>query len=270
MLYNKRKFGVINKKDVNKIKNHTASAIAKLHGLTFICFEIAYISADKIVNVYLPDAWWGVALGILYDALSVAIIYWSIYYLLKYIYNKIIDRNTKFDIDGEWYHVHIPHIRTERPSLSAGVTYITRNLKDFTFYSLNYDFYVKNGEVTQKNDEWKTQWFTETSEICDDNNEIDIVEVYKAVSNEEQTIEVDKCPICKSCLTEAIPESKEHRYGIHKYKIHKNQDIIVCDYSDCWPSLKSGKLYLYKDKAERDKKIREYFRCNEIKENILF
>lgn len=254
---------------IDGIKNHTASAIALVHTISFAIFDVGYIVLERLLRTYLPDIWWAEVL----KAIFVAVAYIIIYNIVKLVYNCLISVfKPKFDIEGEWYHVHIPNDFLNdnvipRRSLSAGVTTIKRDLNDFTFDSYNYDFSVTrndNGETAViKGDELRTHWCTETSEICE-GNDFNIVEVYRAHSNRRQTIEISECPICHSKFKKEkhLEEASDYRYGIHMYRIDAKNNIIVCDYSDCFPSLKSGKLYLYKTEEERNKKIIEYFKNN--------
>ena len=260
------------RENVNAIKNHTASAITTVHAISFAIFDVGYIILDRFLKIYLPDIWWGDVL----KAIFVAGAYIVIYQLVKCVYNRFISySNPKFDIEGKWYHVHIPNDFfnnniINRASLSAGITRIRRDLNDFTFSSENYDFTVETdfeGNMTVKsNGRLRTSWWTETSEICE-GNDMDIVEIYKAHSERRQNIEIDECPVCHSKFEDKIilEEASDHRFGIHLYKIDTEKGLIVCDYSDCFPSLKSGKMYLYKNKEDRDNKIIEYFKDNHKK-----
>lgn len=254
---------------VDGIKNHTASAIAIVHTISFGIFDVGYIILERVLRTYLPDIWWAEVL----KAGFVALAYVIIYKIVKAIYNYLISLfNPKFDIEGEWYHVHIPNDFLNdnvvvRKTLSAGVTTIKRDLNDFTFNSDNYDFSVgksDNGEVVVKQGNViRTHWCTETSEICD-GNDFNIVEVYRARSERRQTIEISECPICHSRFENEkyLEEASDYRYGIHMYRIDTRNNMIICDYSDCFPSLKSGKMYLYKTEEERNKKIIKYFENN--------
>jgi len=169
-----------NKDNVNQIKNHTAIAITVTHSITFGIFYILEILLSYLLKTLLPDGIWGTIIKAIFDAVT----YGLLYMLVKFCYNKYIDLNKpKFNISGKWYHVHIPRILNSidysREYLSAGETVIMRDLNDFTFVGFNYDFALSlNGKVEQKDKMWKTQWETETSEICDSSNQYDIIEVY--------------------------------------------------------------------------------------------
>ena len=248
--------------DIFDIKNHTADAIENVHNLTFIAFEsLVYIILDRIVfSRILPDTVWSEILR----AIIIAFGYIFLYKIVKKIYSKcIIKKHPIFNIDGDkWYHVHIPNSIGENQvieSLSAGTTSISRNLNDFTFKASNYRYAVKDGNVVKIREEATTTWCTETSEICD-SNENHIIEVYRASSDGYMTTEIHNCPVCNRTFTrpKTIEETQQFRYGIHLYRII-NENKIICTYSDCWPSLKSGKLYLYRNKEERDRKIKRFF-----------
>ena len=134
-------------KKIKKIKNHTADSIEKVHGWTFVIFEIiVYIAIDRILlDRFLPDNIWAEIIR----AVAFGLGYFIIYILVKGAYGKFGKSNLPFD--GTWYHVHIPdtsllarqgHIE----SLSAGTTKISRNLNDFTFRGKNYRYTVDQDE----------------------------------------------------------------------------------------------------------------------------
>lgn len=247
--------------DVNNIKNHTAETIDKVNEVTFILFEIIiYIAIDRILlDKILPSGIWSEIIR----AIVFAVGYKAIYTLVKFLFNKAITKKyPRLDIDGQWFHVHIPNDLGEnqkREKLSAGVTTISRELNDFTFSAENFRYTLQNGSVVKLSAEPSTTWCTETSEICD-GNETHIVEVYRATSDSNQVTEVNSCPVCSRHFStpKKIEESIKQRYGIHLYRI-RNKEEIVCTYSDCWPSLKSGKLYMYRSEQKRDEKIKEFF-----------
>ena len=253
-------------------KNHTAEAIEKVHGWSFAAFEvIVYIIIDRLLlNRFLPDSIWGEALR--------AVVFFGgyklIYFVIKNIYEKTAAKKYfNFDISGNWYHVHIPNKLDEdeplREYLSAGKTRIKRNLRDFTFKADNFRYTAKNGSVIQLTNEASTEWWTETSEICDD-PDIQMVEVYHARSSGNGTTQLFNCPVCRKSFKTPVQvtEATTDRYGIHLYRI-KSETKIVCSYSDCYPSLKSGKLYLYRYEEDRDNKIKEYFKKDDEQIVIL-
>ncbi len=252
-------------KDVVDIKNHTADAIESVHAGSFIAFEIlVYIGLDRVVlGKLLPETIWSEILR----AVAFALGYILIYTVVKRIYSAWIIRKRRIlDIAGDepWYHVHIPDMSfsedREITALSAGKTYISRNLNDFTFNAKNYKYTLdENGAVKKLDSEPSTTWCTETSEICE-GNDIHIVEIYKASSHAAPTAEIHTCPVCKRRYSGAktVSEAPRQRYGIHLYQI-QDANKIICTYSDCWPSLKSGKLYLFRKEEDRDAKIREFF-----------
>lgn len=271
----------IREQDVAQIKNHTASTIEWVHGTAFLVFYffetvLEYI-LEKIDANLIPDGGWGEALRIFLVVLEYAfgaLAFMLVLHLIKHCYTlKLKMSKSKYDLPKEWYHVHIPQtgdgkINFTRANLSAGETLLCRNLDDFTFYGKNYDYTVEGTEI-RRGEEVRTSWFTETAEICDD-NETDIIEVYKAESTKEQTVHLDKCPLCtkkydKDLILPGVGPGK-FRYGIHKHdiKVKKAKDgserkYIECAYTDCWPSLKSGKLYLFDNPEDRDEKIKWYF-----------
>lgn len=264
----KRKFS-----DVEKIKNHTAETIEKVHVCTFFVFDaLVYILFDRVVlsRVLSKYEILDTALGDVIGFIVFGVGYTVIFCIVKKIFNRCIAKNhPRFDIEGLWYHVHIPNRLGENSSvkepISAGTVEVSRDLNDFTFSACNFKYTVKDGAVFQIQREKNTKWWTETSEICE-SNDFQIVEVYKASSEGKQTVKVEKCPVCGESFKEAreVEEATEYRYGIHLYDLNesKSKGKIVCKYSDCWPSRKSGNLFMYRSEAERDAKIMEYFQGN--------
>ena len=281
-------------KKSKKIKNHTADAIEFVHDISFALFDIIIcLALDSLVlDKFLPNSIWGEIIR----AIAFAGGYYLIVFIVKFFFEKTSKKTHSFD--GTWYHVHIPDTtliegQQNIVTLSAGTTLVSKNLNDFTFEAQNYKYtidkdyniivlddsgarYIEkdNGyfspiDQTRKNCEVylepSTRWWTETSEIVDEIG-IDIVEVYRAESAENPTIAIQQCPVCKRRYTSVrtIDEAPRTRYGIHMYKMESDNNCIVCSYSDCWPSLKAGKLYLFRDKQVRDDKIKNFFRNHPI------
>lgn len=274
---------------IEDIKNHTADTIEKVHAWTFTLFDIfVCILLDKVVlERFLPDSLWAEFIRAVAFAGGYYLIYLAIRFFLK------VTTQSKHPFEGKWYHVHIPNdalaadqARIER--LSAGITHVARNLNDFTFVANNYRYTVdadgnllvrireslcreKEDEVFYRTDpkgneikvlaDAVTEWHTETSELCD-GNEWDLVEIYKATSEEQQTLTIHECPTCgrRYGTPKVVEEAPRSRYGIHLYSVKDNGNQLVCTYSDCWPSLKSGKLYMFRSRSDRDAKIKEFFR----------
>ena len=291
-------------KKIKDIKNHTAEAVEKVHIWTFAAFEIiVYIGLDRIVfGRILPNSVWAEILRAVIFAFAYAILYRCI----KFIFEKIKQGKLPIEGKWYHVHIpntELLGIQTKKETLSAGTTRVSRNLNDFTFLSNNYKYtvdytnnpegnvvvvtnngtlctedrindeifytYDRNGKRNLYHLDPCTTWYTETSEICD-GNDIDLVEVYKAQSTRKQTIAIQQCPTCGSEYAEprSITEATEDRYGIHKYKLSsRDEREMICTYSDCWPSLKSGKLYLYRDRNARDNKIKEFFMDNSNQQN---
>ncbi len=250
------------KKNVSNIKNYTAEDIHVVHKWTFIIFEaVVYIAIDRwFLARYLENNLWCEMLR----AVVFAVGYMLINMLVKKAYNRIIVyRHPKLKIEGEWYHVHIPNSLSDRnefrESISAGTTTVSRKFRDFTFVASNYRYTFSDGKVLKLDTEANTEWWTEVSEYVE-SNEFQIAEIYTAKTKKEQNVKITKCPVCERNFTDprCITEATKRRYGIHLYSI-KDRENMVCEYSDCWPSLKSGTLYFYKSKEKRDKKIKEFF-----------
>ena len=281
------------KNGIKNIKNHTASTISWVHNLTFGLFDaFVCILLDRIIlERLLPNNIWAEIIR----GCAFAGGYYAIYFIIKFILEKATKNSIPFE--GKWYHVHIPNnslvVNQERiATLSAGVTNVSRKLNDFTFVSRNYRYTVDNNEnlfvrirdtlCKEKADEEfyrtdqngneirvfaepDTKWHTETSEISDENG-LDLVEIYKATSEQQQVLTIYECPTCRRRYNtpRVIDEAPRSRYGIHLYTVKENGDWLHCKYSDCWPSLKTGDLYLFRNRNDRDAKIQEFFREHTI------
>lgn len=257
---------------MKQINNHTANAIAKIHGTTISVFLIAnmFVSSFLEGEIFtqlqqkLSPAWLAI-IGAIIDAT----LYTFIYYLVKFFFDLLLrKKNRKLDIAGRWYHVHIPRFLGEleynASHLSAGYTDISRELYDFTFDGFNKHFKYIDGEVVSTND-YSTHWFTKATKFADI-NEFDIIEIYEAESKGKALKNLDVCPCCKTRFSTPvnIPESESFRYGIHTFKFVDNGkngkcDKIEADFTDCWPSLKNGDLLFFRTEEERNSFIKEYF-----------
>ncbi len=252
-----------NKFDVINIKNHTADTMLRVHIAAFAVFEVlVYIIGERwVFSKLLPPGIVSEILRAIVFAGAYALIFWGV----KALFDKLIVKyRPRLNIDGTWYHVHIPERLdpSQRiPYLSAGKTVVSRELNDFTFSADNYRYTVRqDGTLSQISELPTTTWWTETSEVCD-SNEYHIVEVYKARSEVNQTTDINSCPVCgrKFTAPKTVEQASQHRYGIHLYRIIDPMEEMVCSYSDCWPSLKSGNLFFFRTVEARDEKIRRFF-----------
>lgn len=252
---------------IKKIQNHTASKIATTHG---IAMSIFLVSSEILNYLVYPELSEGVVKFIIMVFLD-AILYYVIYKITKTVIEYRINiNNPKFDIQGEWYHVHIPHIWNEidysRVNLRCGFTIIKREMYDFSFSGENSNYCVENGEARESGTPKKTTWNTIVSEMSETlNDDYDIIEVYKATTTESSKLNFDKCPLCEMPLQKTL-DAGQNRYGVHKYKIELgayDEKLgyvkMTAKYSDCWPSYKNGELLLFRKKEDRDKMIVEYF-----------
>ena len=263
---------------MKQITNHTANAVAKIHGTTISVFLIANMFVGSFLNGELfpqllstISPTWLTLIGAIIDAT----LYTGIFYLVRFIFDFIlVKKNKKLDIAGRWYHVHVPRSLGELDysaiRLSAGYTDISRNLYDFTFDGHNKHFKYINGEVISIND-YSTHWFTKAMKFAD-LNEFDLIEIYEADSKGKSIKQLDRCPCCKTDFATPvqISDSENFRYGIHTFKFIDNGNDGKCDkieaeFTDCWPSLKNGDLHFFRTEKERDEFIKEYFITAEIR-----
>ncbi|MBQ9756618.1 MAG: hypothetical protein IJV99_03365 [Clostridia bacterium] len=256
---------------MREIKNTTAIALSAIHGITFTVFFIV----DSVFNEFLYPFLESImhkALAIAITAVIAAVLYSIVFFVVKTIYDLIIKRKDKrLSIDGVWYHVHIPcHLGKEDYSykqLSCGATNVSRNLYDFTFVGDNRKYSVYNGEIVVR-DENATHWYTKSIKMSDE-NDFDLIEIYEARTAGIPHRELVSCPFCKSCFDEpvTIQEAEHFRHGIHKISIittDPKKIYMRAEYSDCYPSFKSGVLLFYRTEKERDDRIKEFFLNAEI------
>ena len=205
--------------------------------------------------------------------------YSILFFVVKLIYDFILKKkNDKLLIEGVWYHVHIPcYMGMEDYSynqLSCGTTRVTRKLFDFTFVGDNRKFLLCEGQIVKK-DQNTTHWYTKATKISDE-NDFDIIQVYEARTTGTQQKEIKECPCCKSKFEEPviIQEAERFRHGIHKISIIDTDPkhiMMQAEYSDCYPSFKSGMLLFYRTEKERDDRVKEFFACAKMskeQENI--
>lgn len=255
---------------VNNLKNHTADMITATHGIAFTVFFIVEKLLDYYLYPLLPEG----GLRVLLIAVIAAVLYPCIYTFIKWLCDVFIDQTKKqYDIQGIWYHVHIPHILGDvdygRNMLRCGQTVIKRELYDFTFSATNFNYCVRDGKVVRSGDLNETTWHTLISEISDTNErEYDIIQIYNAKTSAAVNMDITACPCCRNQFDTPvrIREAEQNRYGVHKftvdrtsYKRKEGYTRIKAEYSDCWPSLKTGELLLFKSEAERDACVAEYF-----------
>ena len=248
------------------ISNSTANAVTAIHGLTFTVFFIL----DSILNEFFyPFLQREVnkVVAIAISAIIAAVLYFLVLTIVKKIYDFVLcKKDLRLSIDGMWYHVHIPrHMGKEDYSyeqLSCGETRVSRNLYDFTFVGDNCKFSVRNGELIKREDN-ATHWYTKATKLSDE-NDFDIVEIYEAKTTSASTKKINSCPFCKSSFDEPIDiqVAEKFRHGIHKIDIittNPNNIKMRAEYSDCYPSFKSGTLLFYRTEAERDERVKQFF-----------
>ena len=256
--------------EVKKQTNHSVNIVTKNHSIAFGIFFVA----EKVIDYYfypcIPDG----IVKIIIIALVALLLYPLIYFCVNAFMDMYIEKSKKkYDIQGEWYHVHIPHIAEEidytREALSCGITTIGRELNDFALKGENEDYYVDaNNQVVVRTGR-TTSRHTVISEISEDSNcDYDIIQIYNSTTNVAPNITIRQCPCCGQEYDTPIRvrEAATSRYGIHKYTVDSTSNIngkgytrIKARYVDAFPSLKIGELLLYRNKDERDARIKEYF-----------
>lgn len=255
------------KSEINQIKNHSSLAIDSVHKWTFSFFLVVETVINFLVNLLPTNSKLEEIFKLVILILIDVCLYFALFKFVKLLHNKYIESSRrKLKISGTWYHVHIPKtldsVDYTHDKLSAGETVISRELKDFTFVGHNYSYYLNEKNIVhQLDDVPNTCWETVTSEVCEESNSYDIIEVYRATSRKPSTTTIDTCPCCghKYKNRKEINEANQNRYGIHQFVVKDPNKHIFCSYSDCVPSIKSGYLYLFKNIEDRDNKIKEYF-----------
>ncbi|MBQ7369632.1 MAG: hypothetical protein IJW58_01505 [Clostridia bacterium] len=251
---------------MKQLNNSTAGAVSKIHALAFTLFFIV----EQVLSEYAYpffESKLEKPLYILISAIISAVLYTFLAWIITTIYNFVItSKNKKLKIDGVWYHVHIPHLMGEedytQKRVSAGTTKVSRNLLDFTFVGNNERCYLgDDGKLLFKNEN-ATHWYTKATKLSDE-NDFDIIEIYEAKTKGNPTRLVDSCPCCQTKFKTPIEvtEAEKYRYGIHKIDIvqENGKTYMRSDYSDCWPSLKTGELLFFRTQEERDERILEFF-----------
>ncbi len=251
---------------MKKIKNTSAITVSAIHGLAFTVFFVLEQFLSELVYPYLENHI-PKALYIAISAVVAALLYSVTYTVIHKIYERFLIKNdTRLKIDGTWYHVHIPHYMGREDytqvRLSVGKTTVSRDLMDFTFVGNNERCYQNEDGSLLLKTENATHWYTKATKLSDE-NDFDLIEIYEAKTMGNPTIEVEACPCCKTKFETPIEitEAERFRHGIHKINIVEDEgnSYLKGEYSDCWPSLKTGEIYFYRTIKERDEKIYEFF-----------
>ncbi len=260
---------------MKKNVNHTADSVGKIHAITFSAFIVVNIVIKEVLlSELFPLLGWNVSDGwqMVIDALIDALLYAGIYAIVKWIFDLVLVKtNKEIDIEGRWYHAHLPRVLGEidytSTRVSAGYTDVVRELYDFTFDGHNRHYELVGSDVVPL-DDYSTHWFSRTTEYIDV-NEFDVIEIYEAESRGRSSRTLEVCPCCKSKfdVPVQITDSENSRYGIHTYKFVKGEDgktaKMDAEFADCWPSLKSGDLWFFRTEAERDAFGKAYFKKGE-------
>lgn len=249
---------------MKNLNNSTAGVISKIHGLTFTVFFIIEQLLSEFLYPFLQENTTK-AVYIAISAIIAACLYGVLYIIVSFLFDLSLKRKDKrLYIEGQWYHVHIPHFMGKedytQKRLSVGTTTISRNLMDFTFVGNNIRCYYTDDKLDFKQEN-PTHWYTKATKLSDE-NDFDLIEIYEAKTQGNPVISVESCPCCRTKFNQPIEitEAEKFRHGIHKFdiKTENGKTYIKGEYSDCWPSLKTGELYFYRTEQERDQRVREF------------
>lgn len=251
---------------MKQLKNASAEAQSAIHGIAFTIFFIIEQFLSEFLYPYLEAR----IAKILYIAISAVVaagLYSSLFLIVKLLYDLIIlKRNKRMQISGVWYHVHVPYCMGKedytQKRLSVGTTTISRNLMDFTFKGDNGQCYMQSdGSLSFKNEN-PTHWYTKATKLSDE-NDLDIIEVYEAKTKGDPTRRVDSCPCCKTKfdIPITLTEAERYRHGVHLLHVKSENGTMMMqgEYSDCWPSLKTGEIFFYRTEEERNERIKLFF-----------
>lgn len=251
---------------MKKLKNASVAATSAIHGIAFTVFFVIEQVLDASAYPYLATHL-AKPLYIAITAIVAAGLYSGLFLIIKWLYNAIIAKmDARMDIEGLWYHVHVPHRMGQedytQPRLSVGTTEVSRELMDFTFRGDNERCYqLPDGSLQFKRDN-VTHWYTKATKLSDE-NDFDIIEVYEATTKGDSARTVNECPCCRMHFDTPVilAEAEKFRHGVHKIDIitKGRATVMQGEYSDCWPSLKTGEIFFYRTKEERDERIRRFF-----------
>lgn len=250
---------------MKNINNTSVGAISKIHGLAFTIFFIIEQVLSEFLYPFLEENLHK-ALYLAISAVLAAFLYGFLFIVVKAIFDfSLRKKDTRMNIVGLWYHVHIPHHMGyedySQKRLSIGTTEISREFTDFTFVGNNIRCYYTDNKLDFRKEN-PTHWYTKATKLSDE-NDFDLIEIYEAKTKGNPTLTVESCPCCKTKFDSPveITEAEKFRHGIHKFDIinENGSTIIKGTYSDCWPSLKTGELFFYRTEEERDQRILEFF-----------
>lgn len=255
---------------MNLISNKSAKIIGWLNGITFTVF---YIINEVLQNAVYPmmrekiDTLW---ITIFITAVISAVLYAGLFLFIKFLYKFFVFKIKckKCDINGKWYHLHIPYtfdgVDYSKNCVRAGETCIKHELFDFTFVGTNYSYIKNKGDGFAVDTSNTTHWRTRATKFCEE-NDFDIIQIYEAKTKKNTKIKLEICPCCMTSFTEKkeICEASEFRHGIHKLRLITNSKgkcyKIEGEYSDSWPSMKRGDIIYFRNEEDRNKEIENYF-----------
>lgn len=245
--------------------NKTAKTISILHGTTFSLFALVNVAFNYYIYPILTKKISSGFFIVLLDALMSAFLY-SVLYLIvsnsyKLIFFKI--RNKSQNLNGIWYHVHIKrnmHGLVKSNHVRAGVTKVKQNFYDLDFTADNYSISLApDGELVENTCATKqTHW----RYCAADWNDNSIIACYTASSTNKKKIA--QCPFCGVMMSEReISGEYKDRVGVHRLTII-NKDYIRGTFADQYPSASYGEIFFFRDKADRDKLIKQFLRGDDI------
>lgn len=255
---------------MKQLKNASAEAQSAIHGIAFTVFFIIEQLLSEFLYPYL-ETHIAKPLYLAISAVVAAVLYSGLFFTIRLLYNLIVlMKDKRMRIGGVWYHVHVPYCMGKedytQERLSIGTTTVSRVLKDFYFDGENKPQDIRSSGSSSADDSIPgTRWHTKA--IMSDENDFDIIEVYEATTKGEPTRRVDSCPCCKTKFSTPITltEAEKHRYGVHllRIKVKDGAMMMQGEYSDCWPSLKTGAIFFYRTKEERDERVQRFFAAAE-------
>lgn len=245
--------------------NKTAKTVSALHGTAFTVFLIIYLVLQNflfpLIDGSVGSKFWSVFIDAVVSAVLYSALYFVIYQIYKLFFFRILKKQPY--IAGKWYHVHIKQDMNENfvhaESLRAGETIVKQTLFDITFEASNRNFSLENGQVVEDGDVLRiTHW---KHLACSWDGQ-EIIACYQAGSTHGETLSI--CPYCHTKLPAKIKlqGARKNRVGIHKFKyVRKTEEhgeFLDGTFADEYPSASYGKIFLFRDRAERDRLIADF------------
>ncbi len=249
----------------NSFELKSAKTVAWLHGLAFAIFSVCNIFIAVFfypwLESVLPSHWHEIFKQLVAFAIDLGL-YSGIYFVCRTVYfaYKFKKISPEMNLDGEWFHVHIPTVLDEqtkenkifeRDFLRAGNVMIKQDMYAMVVMGVNYK--AIESQKNEKKFKWqkdlevKTEWEYKTSSFAEDEHgskQMKIYACYQAISSNTNEYRGNKI--------------NANRLGVHDLTII-NEDKIEGDYLDTYPSNNKGKVYFFRKEEDRDAVIKQYF-----------